>query len=284
MRHTGFFLFPFVSSSAAFAPAMVFARVHAREKTVKRAAIASAAGILAMGCVHAAHPLITEDSGTQGRGKFQLELTYDDHHDRAQGIKTRSGVAASILTYGVTDDIDFALGLAHLRNETTGGGTSSLESGRGDGQLFVKWRFHENESVSFALKPSLNFPDGDSARGLGSGRRTYGLDFVASLNEERWTYHFHTGYLKNRNKVDEREDIIHLSAAAVYQATGKLKLIADAGMDTNRDKSSSSWPALLVTAVIYSPREWLNLDAGVHFGLNRAATDYALLAGITLRW
>lgn len=251
---------------------------------LKRTAIASAAGALAMGCVHAAHPLITEDSGTQGRGKFQLELTYDDHHDRERGVRDRSGAAASILTYGLRENLDIALGLAHLRNETTGGGASSHESGRGDSQLFVKWRFHEKESVSFALKPYLNFPDGDSARGMGSGRRTYGLDFVASMEKERWAYHFHTGYLKNRNKVDEREDIVHLSAAAVYQATGKLKLVADAGTDTNRDKSSNSWPALLVTAVIYSPREWLDFDAGAHFGLNRAAADYALLAGITLRW
>ena len=32
----------------------------------------------------AAHPLITEDTGTQGRGKFQLELTAESGRDNVR--------------------------------------------------------------------------------------------------------------------------------------------------------------------------------------------------------
>lgn len=98
------------------------------------------------------------------------------------------------------------------------------------------------------------------------------------------THHFHAGYRKNFNNVGERKDIFHLSGAAVYQASDKLKLVVDAGVDTNTDRSSRSWPAMLVGAVIYSPRKGLDLDAGVHMGLNRAATDYAFLSGVSIRW
>lgn len=242
------------------------------------------AGVLAIGSVHAAHPLITEDTGTQGAGGFQLELTYDDNHDRTGEIKNRCTVAASVLSYGIADNIDIALGLASIRNEAIESGVTNVESGRGDSQLFVKWRFYENENLSLALKPLLTFPSGNSARSLGSGRSTYGLNFVASLEQGLLTYHSHAGYLKNFNNVDERKDLFHLSGAVAYQVNNKLKLIADAGVDTNTDRFSRTWPAMLVAAVIYSPRKELDLDAGMHVGLNRAATDYAFLSGVTIRW
>lgn len=253
---------------------------------LNKTAIASAglAGVLVIGSVHAAHPMITEDTGTQGAGGFQLELTYDDNHDRIGETKTRSTVAASVLSYGIADNLDIALGLAHTRNEATESNVTHVESGGGDSQLSVKWRFHENGNLSFALKPSLTLPSGNAARGLGSGRSTYGLDFIASLEQNLLAYHFHAGYLRNLNSVDEREDIFHLSGAVVYHANDKLKLVADAGINTNTDIFSRSWPATLVSGVIYSPRKELDLDAGIHVGLNRAATDYAFLSGVTIRW
>lgn len=251
-----------------------------------KTAIASVglAGILVISSVHAAHPMITEDTGTQGVGGFQLELTYDDNYDRTRETKIRYAVATSVLSYGITDNIDIALGLARIRNEATEAGVTNTESGRGDSQLFVKWRFYENDNLSLALKPSLTFPSGNSTRGLGSGRSTYGLAFVASLEQDLLTYHFHSGYLKNHNNVGARKDIFHLSGAVVYQANDKLKLVADAGVDTNTDKFSRSWPAMLVAGLIYSPRKGLDLDAGMHVGVNRSANDYAFLSGASIRW
>ena len=46
--------------------------------------------ILTSGTAFAAHPLITDDTGTQGQGKFQLEVNGEFGHDREKldGVET----------------------------------------------------------------------------------------------------------------------------------------------------------------------------------------------------
>jgi len=56
------------------------------------------------------HPLITDDTGTQGKGKFQLELNgqYDWDKDDSEDVSVRStgGQAAATLSYGIAENVD----------------------------------------------------------------------------------------------------------------------------------------------------------------------------------
>jgi hypothetical protein len=63
--------------------------------------------VAATGAAHAAHPLITEDTGTQGAGAFQLELTGERARDDdlAPGV-LRAFRRAAVLSYGVADTAD----------------------------------------------------------------------------------------------------------------------------------------------------------------------------------
>lgn len=54
-------------------------------------------------------------------------------------------------------------------------------------------------------------------------------------------------------------------------------------MESNADKTSSVHPVHSVFGVIWSPYDYLDLDAGVKVGLNTAADHVGLLAGFTLR-
>ena len=63
----------------------------------------------------AAHPLLTEDTGTQGKGNSQLELTLDAFRDRLAGVDIRGAQAAALYSYGVADPVDFQVGLPYLR-------------------------------------------------------------------------------------------------------------------------------------------------------------------------
>jgi hypothetical protein len=71
---------------------------------------------------YAAHPLITDDTGTQGKGKFLFELNgqgsydkMDSRDDTGTTIKTKSREQElkSALTYGVIENIDLILGLPY---------------------------------------------------------------------------------------------------------------------------------------------------------------------------
>ncbi len=57
------------------------------------------------GKAHAAHPLITDDAGTQGKGKTQFEFVGAYDQEKKDGVTTDSVVAPTIpvLSYGMTD-------------------------------------------------------------------------------------------------------------------------------------------------------------------------------------
>ena len=233
------------------------------------------------GCAQAAHPLITEDAATQGAGRFQLELNSEFATDREAGVKTTTHQLGVLLAAGLTDALDLVIGQPRLRIASTAGETAR---GAGDASLDLKWRFYERGRTSFSLKPGVTLPTGDEARGLGTGKATYALFLVGSFEGEPWTMHLHTGYKANRNRLGQPVDVLHLSTAAVYQATRRVKLVADWALDTDFELSTGRQPAWLVLGAICSLGENLDLDLGARQGLNRVAPDTTLLFGLTVRW
>ncbi len=70
----------------------------------------------------AAIPLITDDTGTQGKGNFQLEILGEYDHDKGEGIRGETeGVTASLL-YGILDPVDIVFSVPYaFRREKEGG-------------------------------------------------------------------------------------------------------------------------------------------------------------------
>lgn len=106
--------------------------------------------------VRAAHPLITEDTGTQGQGHFQLELTSECGY-RKQGNTKETGIATTAtLSYGLLESVDGIVSVPHLRSKTVGTSSSVTEAGHADTGFDVKWRFHQSERLSLALKTGFH--------------------------------------------------------------------------------------------------------------------------------
>ena len=63
--------------------------------------------------VFAAHPLITDDTGTMGTGKAQLELNGEYGHDKEEGITTNTTEGAATLSYGISETVDLVVGLPY---------------------------------------------------------------------------------------------------------------------------------------------------------------------------
>ncbi len=246
--------------------------------------------------VFAAHPLITDDTGTQGKGKFQVEVNSEFNFDREkkEGVKTkeRSGEVATILSYGILDNVDVVLGIpfqwfsVREEHEET---TKYRESGISDLSLEVKWRFFEKEGFSFALKPGLTLPTGNEKKGLGNGRPSYGLAFITTKELGPWAFHFNLGYTRNEYKLREdkeanRKDIWHVSLASEVEVIKNLRLVSNIGMERNPEKGSNRPPAFVLGGFIYSISEKIDIDLGVKAGLNKPETDWTILSGIAFRW
>jgi len=238
---------------------------------------------------HAAHPLITDDAGTQGKGKFQLEVNgefnYDKETEEEVTTKETGGEVAPILSYGIVDNLDIVLGVPYqwFRVKEDGDVTDK-EDGISDMSLELKWRFYEKDGLSLALKPGITLPTGDDEKGLGTGRETYSLYFITTKEIEPWAFHLNLGYVRNENKSDEREDIWHASLAGEVEVVKNLKVVADIGAERNPDKASDTHPAFIVGGLIYSLSESFDIDFGVKGGLNKTEADYSILTGITMRF
>jgi hypothetical protein len=234
--------------------------------------------------VYAAHPLITDDAGTQGKGKFQLEVNGQYGYDRDGEVVLKSSNVAATLTYGAVDTVDIIVGMPYQWLRTKDSVSISNENGIGDTALAVKWRFYETDGFSFAMKPGVNLPTGDSDRGMGNGKVGGSIFFITTKEMKPWAFHLNAGYIFNQNKVDQQLNLWHASAAAEYEVIKNLRLVANIGAQRNALKDSDTPPIFLIGGIIYSLTEKIDLDAGYKFGLTRTELDHTVMAGITLRF
>ena len=236
----------------------------------------------------AAHPLITDDAGTQGKGKFQIELNSEFTYDKEIGLggttREAGGEVAAIVSYGIIDSIDVVLVIPYQWTRQKEEGTViSDEDGISDISLEGKWRFYDKNDLSFALKPGITFPTGNEDRGLGAGRATYSIFFITTKELDPLAFHLNLGYARNENRIDERKNIWHASLASEVEIVDGLKAVANIGIERNPDKSSSTAPAFILGGLIYSLLENLDIDLGLKVGLNKPEIDYSILAGVALR-
>jgi hypothetical protein len=241
-----------------------------------RRSLAVAAWLLATaGGAHAAHPLISEDTGTQGKGRWQLELNGERTRDRVDDGTAQGKQAAAVLSHGFAENADLQLGLPYRDDGT--------EHGLGDASIDLKWRFYESGALSFGLKPGLTLPTGRDDRGLGTGRVTWGSYLILSYDPDWWAVHSHVGYRHNANTLGERVDLVHASAAVFLKPTKTVKLVFDLSFDTNPDPASDAALRQQVVGIIWSLTGDFDLDAGFRRG-NAPAIDRAYLLGLTYRW
>ena len=247
-------------------------------------ALSAALGVMAAllpGVARAAHPLISDDTGVQGAGRWQLELNTDQQRARAaegsQFVRQVNGT----LTWGANDQLDLAINLPY--GQQSGPGVAT-ERGLGDIALQAKWRVYDHDAGwSLALKPVLTLPSGDSARGLGLGRATVGAFVLAQREGERWSWLTNLGYSWRPNGVGERRQIWSASSAALFKLNAAWTLALDLGASRAADPAGGVDKAALL-GLIWHANERTDLDIGWRRSLGGTPAAHTLGLGLTLRW
>jgi hypothetical protein len=238
---------------------------------------------------YAAHPLITDDTGTQGKGKFQVEVNSEVNYDKESedGVKTKTtgGEVATIISFGIIDNLDIVLSVPYQWFKVKEDGEIiSREKGFSDISLELKWRFYERGGWSFAIKPGVTFPTGKEEKDLGTGRVTSSFFFITTKEIEPLAFHLNLGYLRNENKLDERKNLWHISLASELKLIKNLRLVANIGAERNPDRASNKHPAFILGGFIYSITKNFDMDIGIKGGLNKPETDLTILAGMSFRF
>lgn len=253
---------------------------HIHQTSTTPALLVSALLALAVPA-QAAHPLVTDDTGTQGSGRWQLEVNTDHTRTREAGVTAWEREANVALTRGVTETLDLAVNLPGLRHSATG---EPSESGVGDATLLAKWRFHDNGAGwALGLRPEVSLPTGSDRRGLGNGRAGAALTLLSSVEAGDWTWLANAGYTYNDNKVGDRKHLWAASTAVLYDLGEQWTLAADVGASRAAVPGASSEKYGLIGA-IYHLGEAADLDIGWRRSLGGAPVAQTVGVGLTLRW
>ncbi|HEV8256234.1 MAG TPA: transporter [Casimicrobiaceae bacterium] len=228
----------------------------------------------------AAHPLLTEDTATQGAGKSELELGNAWTRDGGE----RAYEFGPQLSYGVLPNLDGIVRPTWNALRTAGDGATTAR-GAGDTAVDVKWRFYEAGAVSVATRVGIDAPTGDAARGLGVGKPTYHVLAAVSVDAAPLALHANLGYTHARSDALTRGDLFHASTAAVMTVgAGWQLLLYDIAVDTNPERVQSTPLGVVRIGAIYTVRQGCDVDFGYQVRLNDAAPSRVLVAGLTLRW
>jgi len=238
----------------------------------------------------AGYPMDTDDAGTLGRGKGQidlnLELSYEKESSDQEVPARKAEESASLsATFGLTENLDLSLELPYeWQDAYVSGQLVERNEGIADVNLDLKWRFWESGDWGFALKPGLSLPTGNDRRGLGSGRTAYRLYFITTRELDPWAFHLNLGYQRNENTVDDRTDLWHVSAAAELKVAKDWTIGVDLGTERNPEEHSGTHPAYALAEVGYDVSERLSLEADVKFGLTQSEKDVTYLFSISYKF
>jgi hypothetical protein len=239
--------------------------------------------------VFAAHPLATDDAGTNGARKFQLETSAEFGWDKQDDVKsTRQSVGLS-LSAGILDTVDLVLTSPFTWQQQKDKDTTVFDNyGMNDLTLEVKWRFLEFGPASFAIKPGIIVPIASRDKGLGNGRPGYGITLISTVEFKPVAVHANAGYVRQQyvseDRANNREDLYSLSLAGVFELTKSVQLVAAVDTATNPDKSSTTWLTSVTGGFIYAVNDALDFDLGIKRGLSKPETDTTLLTGLTFKF
>jgi hypothetical protein len=170
-------------------------------------------------------------------------------------VTVRGTEAAAALSYGPTKHTELQIEAKH----------------RDDPSLALKWRFHDKDGLSLMVKPALT-------------RASWGADLAAGYERGVFELLGHVGYMRNRHLLGERASSRHASAAALWSATERLRLVVDLSRDTNADPATRAASRGVVYGMNYVLSSAVDLGLGLKKGLSDPADDRALLLGVKLRW
>jgi hypothetical protein len=225
----------------------------------------------------AAHPLFSEDTGTQGTGNLEFE-------NGLSWLRTGSSKTFTYqpqISYGASPTLDLIVQPSWLTTRDAG---SASVKGLGDTTLDVKWRFSDVAPLSFAVRAGATLATSQHGLGLARSEVSSHVLLVTTYDAAPFAVHGNVGLTRNPNSTGERSRIGLLSGALTWAAAQQLTLAVDVGAQSSPDPTRSSWPGTLLIGAIYAVRPGLDIDVGYQSSAGALVNARAWLAGVTYRF
>ncbi len=228
----------------------------------------------------AGHPLGTEDSGTLGRGRAEMEFNFEAGKFR----KDKEYTIGNILTLGVVDRLDFSVEYSYLFLRPKDGVDVD---GFGDTGLFLKWSIPlpATPNAQAGIKLGAIVPSGDENRGTGSGAKDYEGRFILERGIDVHKIFVNLAYLLTGDRPGgvNPGDLFRASLAVETEASGRGGFATVAEIEYETAESSGAEDIVSVLGgLIFSLTERSDLSFGVKSTLRGSGPDVLFTSGLTI--
>lgn len=236
-----------------------------------------ALALLLPGAALAYHPLSTDDPGTTGYRRFELEwgnhLIWPDRRlNEASGyLALKSGLAPGL-------EFDTALGFTYFYDEN-----DEPTSGFGDAEFAAKYHFlGDGEGPNnLAIAVVSLLPSGESAKGLSEGDTIVPAALlIGSAGAGDWRVLANLGAIF----VPDAHDLMLSGLALEWTAADRLALVAELFCEADLLRSGDDNSLEARAGALYSPTPGLTFSAGLGAGLTEAAHDYHFTFATLVGW
>lgn len=234
------------------------------------------AGMAVQPSAFAAHPLQTEDTGTQGVGNIEVENGLLWTHQAG----ARSFVYQPQLSVGVLPTLDLIVQPSFQREHQAG---EEWHSGFGDSNVDVKWRFYGSAPWSLGMRAGLQLATAAHTPGLPHGTVATHEVLVLTYDEAPLTVYGNLGMAQNPAGSGLRREIYSMSTAVLWTVNERLILTTELAAGIDADPHHGDWPATTLAGVIWTIVPGLDSDIGYELGLQPPAVRQ-WLAGLTYRF
>lgn len=191
------------------------------------------------------------------------------------GGSTRSSLPW-LLKYAFSDRFGVMIGGDAVARETLNAG--SRLTGGGDTALALKFRFPQTERAALGLETWVKIPT--AKHGLGSGHADYLLNGIYSFDAGDFHGDINLNYSRlGIAQSGESRDQFGWASAVSHPLTENSAWVAELSGTARQGTNAASQ---FLAAFSYSISPVFVVDAGMAWGLSRAAPDQSLFAGFTL--
>jgi hypothetical protein len=234
------------------------------------------ANLVGSPAAYAGHPMLSEDTGTQGRGNFELELGHDWFRSGAD----RGFLFQPQLSYGVSPALDLIVQPSWIALKDADG---QRQHGFGDTNLDAKWRFFGAAPWSLGIRAGVELSTAQDNLGLAPGKDSPHGILVATFDAAPLTLDLNLGYTHAPGDVVHRSNLYHLSAAATFGINERLFCVVDTSLDSNPDMGGSNYQRVVLVGAIFTVHPGLDVDAGYRSRMGAVGPVQQWLLGITFR-
>jgi hypothetical protein len=261
---------------APFAPAPRTPSPSARKPVLLRRLL-SFLPALCLPAAFAAHPLQTEDTGTQGAGNVEIENGFA----RASSAGATQSLFQPQVSLGLAPTFDLMVQPSRVWARAAGRGAVA---GWGDSNLDAKWRFWGRDPWSLAVRAGIEVPTSQHGLGLSHGGTGQHALLVLTWDGTPTTVHANVGATHLPDAPGTRSTTAVVSAAVMQTIDERLILTVDSQFNQATDAARHGWPGTVLGAAIWTARPGLDLDLGWQSSLHAAPVTRQWMAGLTWRF